>query len=74
MVNPELIELILSNIADGVFTVDRQFRISYFNEAAEQITGFSRDEALNRPCFEVFRTPICGQDCPLRRSLRTGSR
>jgi len=64
--------LILGNVADGVFTVDRQFRITFFNRAAEQITGFSPDEALGRPCFEVFRTPICSQDCPLRQSLRTG--
>jgi len=68
----ELMDIILSNIADGVFTVDREFRITYFNRAAEEITGFPADEAMGRHCHDVFRTPICNQDCPLRRSVRTG--
>jgi PAS domain S-box-containing protein len=71
-VDPRLVDLILGNIAEGVFTVDRQFRITFFNQAAEGITGFSKNEVLGKPCADVFRTPICSRDCPLRRSLRTG--
>jgi PAS domain S-box-containing protein len=71
-VDPRLMDLILGNIADGVFTVDRQFRITFFNQAAEQITGFSRDDVLGKACSDIFRTPICNQDCPLRQSIRTG--
>ncbi|MBW2257031.1 MAG: sigma 54-interacting transcriptional regulator, partial [Deltaproteobacteria bacterium] len=67
-----LMDMILSNITDGVFTVDGDFRVTFFNRAAEEITGFTMEEALGRFCHEVFRTPICNQDCPLRRSLRTG--
>lgn len=68
----KLVDLILSNIADGVFTVDDNFRITFFNRAAEQITGFTQEQAVGRFCNEIFRTPICDQDCPLRQSLRTG--
>lgn len=68
----ELMQLILGNVADGVFTVDGEFRITFFNRAAEEITGFRSEQAVGRYCHEVFRTPICNQDCPLRRSLRTG--
>lgn len=71
-VDPAMVGLILRNVADGVFTVDPEFRITFFNPAAQAITGFTAEEAIGRPCFEVFRTPICGQDCPLRQSLRTG--
>jgi PAS domain S-box-containing protein len=71
-VDPKLVDLILSNVAEGIFTVDRQFRITYFNRAAEQITGFPSENALGKFCFEVFRTPICRQNCPLRQSIRTG--
>ena len=67
----DMVELILTNVADGVFAVDADFRITYFNPAAEQITGFSRGEAIGRPCFEIFRTSLCHEDCPLRRSIRT---
>jgi PAS domain S-box-containing protein len=72
MISPELVDLILSNVADGVFTVDHGFTITSFNRAAELITGFAAGEALGKPCSDVFRTPICTQDCPLRQSLRTG--
>ena len=71
-VDPRLVDLVLGNIADGVFTVNPEFRVTFFNRAAEEITGFRADEAIGRPCYEIFRTPICGQDCPLRQSLRTG--
>ncbi len=71
---PKMVNLILDNVADGVFTVDPHFKITFFNAAAEQITGFSHDEAVGRPCFEVFRTPLCGQDCPLRHTLHTGEK
>jgi PAS domain S-box-containing protein len=69
--HPDMVELILDNVADGVFTVDADFHITFFNAAAERITGFSCGEATGRPCFEVFRTPLCGDECPLRRSVHT---
>jgi len=64
--------IILDSIADGVFTVDKEWRITSFNRAAEQITGIARAEALTRHCWEVFRTSICEQRCALRETLETG--
>ena len=64
--------IILDSIADGVFTVDRQWRIMAFNRAAEEITGCSRSEAVGRPCCEVFRASICESECALRRTMTTG--
>lgn len=65
-------EAILESISDGVFTVDRDWRITYFNRAAEAITGVSRAEALGRTCRDVFRSSLCGDDCPLQKTLNTG--
>ncbi len=65
-------ETILDSIADGVFTVDSSFRITSFNRAAEEITGYSHEQALNRPCHEVFQANICNTACALRRTLETG--
>jgi PAS domain S-box-containing protein len=62
----------LDSIADGVFTVDEQWRITSFNRAAEQITGVKRDDAVGRPCCEVFRASICETACALRQTLATG--
>ena len=70
----KLMDLILGNVADGIFTVDSQFRITYFNPAAARITGYPAEEVLGRYCHEVFRTSLCSQDCPLRQSIRSGRR
>ena len=63
---------ILNSIADGVFTVDLDWRITFFNRAAEEITGISADEALGRPCCEVFRANVCETACVLNHTLETG--
>jgi PAS domain S-box-containing protein len=64
--------IILESISDGVFTVDRDWRITSFNRAAEAITGISRDEAIGKPCPDVFRASMCEVDCALRHTLETG--
>ncbi len=65
-------ETILDSIADGVFTVDNNFRITYFNRAAEKITGVSSKDAIGRHCWEVFRANVCEGQCYLRSSLESG--
>ncbi len=65
-------ETILNSIADGVFTVDRQWRITSFNRAAERITGMSAAEAIGRRCSDVFHANICERGCALRQTLKTG--
>jgi PAS domain S-box-containing protein len=66
-------ELILDSIAEGVFTVDMNWRITSFNQAAERITGIPRPHALGKPCFEVFRADVCESGCILRRTIETGA-
>jgi len=63
---------ILDCINDGVFTVDHDWIVTSFNQAAEKITGIGSMEAIGRPCCEVFRANICESDCALRRTLETG--
>jgi PAS domain S-box-containing protein len=66
--------IILDSIADGVFTVDLDWRITSFNRAAELITGIGKEEALGRQCWEVFRANICERQCALRHTIETGKR
>ncbi len=65
-------QVILDSIADGVFTVDLDWRITSFNAAAERITGVTRAEALGRHCCDVFRASICETECALKGTHRTG--
>lgn len=57
--------LALNSIAEGVFTVDEEMKITSFNEAAEKMTGWLQDEVLGKPCKNVFRSNICGHSCAL---------
>jgi len=64
--------IILDSIADGVFTVDLDWKITSFNKAAEKITRIKKDEALGRHCWEVFKASICEQLCSLRQTIKSG--
>jgi PAS domain S-box-containing protein len=63
---------ILDSINEGVFTVDREWRITAFNRAAELITQVSQREALGQQCCDVFRASICENACVLRRTMSSG--
>lgn len=64
--------LILDSVADGVFTVDRDWRITSFNLSAELITGWRREDAIGSFCSDVFCSSICGRNCAVAESLYTG--
>ena len=64
--------IILDSIADGVFTVDRNWRITSFNRAAEDITGVSKEEAIGQQCCDIFKASICESNCVLRRTFESG--
>ncbi len=65
-------DIILDSIADGVFTVDHQWRITSFNKAAEKITGVAREEAIGHHCKDVLKADICERDCALQHTMVTG--
>lgn len=69
--SPSWTQLILDSIADGVFTVDQQGRITSFNQAAERITGFSKEEAVGQYCHEIFRSNLCFEACALKHTAET---
>ncbi|PKN60484.1 MAG: Fis family transcriptional regulator [Deltaproteobacteria bacterium HGW-Deltaproteobacteria-11] len=65
-------DIILDSIADGVFTVDHQWRITSFNRAAEKITGVAREEAIGQQCRDVLKAEICEKSCCLQKTMTTG--
>jgi len=62
-------QTILDSIADGVYTIDLDWKLTAFNRSAEIITGISRLEAVGRPCFEVFRSNVCESGCLLKETF-----
>ncbi len=69
--NTDLFKVILSSIADGVFTVDSDRKITSFNRAAEKITGIPSSQAVGKHCQDVFHSDIC-ENCLLQDTLETG--
>lgn len=63
---------IMDNLNDGLYLVDRNRVIIYWNKAAEKITGYSADEVMGKSCSDNILTHIdsegnclCLNDCPL---------
>jgi len=64
--------LIFDNISQGIFTIDEDGFITSFNRRAERITGYAREQAIGRPCHEIFKADLCQGTCLLKRSIQTG--
>ena len=45
----------LAGIGDAVITTDTKTRIQFMNKVAEKLTGWTFEEAANKPVHEVFR-------------------
>lgn len=69
--NDNIKDHILDSIAEGVFTVDGDFKIIFFNKAAERITGFSRTDVVGKLCKDIFQTKRNCSDCPLSIVFKT---
>ncbi len=66
-------KIILDSLAEGVFTIDKNWRINSFNKAAEEITGISREDAVGQVCKNVLKASVCETDCALRYTMMTGN-
>ncbi len=67
----------LRSIGDGVITTDVSGKITLMNPIAEELTGFSLENSLQKPLSEVFNivNEMSGLACesPVDKVLKTGS-
>jgi diguanylate cyclase (GGDEF)-like protein/PAS domain S-box-containing protein len=70
---------LLENLPDGVYFVDRQRRITHWNRASEEISGFRREEVVGRHCFDNILRHVdedgrllCAEGCPLAAVIADG--
>ena len=61
---------VIESVAEGVIAIDLNNKIQFFNRAAEKITGFDREEALESYCFDILRSNICQRLCVLEETLQ----
>ncbi len=71
-ITKEFLDNILESMEGGVFTIDKNARITSFNRAAEEITGFKRAEVLNKECCHILKSDLCRDMCPLKETIETG--
>ena len=67
---------VFENLYEGVYYVDTNRQILFWNAGAERITGFTSQEVLNRYCYDNILmhtdekgTQICIKGCPLHQSM-----
>jgi diguanylate cyclase (GGDEF)-like protein/PAS domain S-box-containing protein len=70
---------IVDNIADGVYYVEPDRTIRYWNPGAEKIAGFSSSEIVGKRCFDNMLAHVdaqgnslCHSTCPLAASMEDG--
>ncbi|MHB8895491.1 MAG: sensor domain-containing diguanylate cyclase [Candidatus Geothermincolia bacterium] len=71
---------IIDQIGDGVYIVDRDRRIVYWNKGAEEISGFPAAEVIGRRCRDNILVhvderarPLCFGNCPAETAMREAS-
>jgi PAS domain S-box-containing protein len=62
---------ILNSVSFGIFTVDKQWRITFFNKVAEEITGLSEKDVLGNYCHDVFKRGLCPGGCYLKEAIKS---
>ena len=65
-------KIVLDNMDVGIFTVNRGGLITFFNRAAERISGFKRDRLLGEPCQAVFEGAESRDLSLLKQSIADG--
>lgn len=77
--NPDFYKDLIDNLYDGVYFVDRERVITYWNKGAERITGYKSDNVKGRSCRDNILNHItangiqlCLTNCPLAASMQDG--
>lgn len=71
---------VLNDLYEGVYFVDKDRGITFWNQGAERITGFSAQEMLGKFCYDNLLnhvdengTQLCQRGCPLHATLQDGA-
>lgn len=75
---PERLD-ILDQLFDGVYLLDLDGKVLFWNRGAERLTGFTRQEVVGRRCGDgllMHVSPagdrLCGEPCPMRACMADG--
>jgi len=70
---------LLENLYDGVYFVDTERKITYWNKGAERISGYSQEQVLGSYCHNNLLqhvtengVELCHNGCPLKATIEDG--
>lgn len=72
----EVFREVLDNLTEGMYLVDQERRIVFWNGAAERYTGYPAHVVEGKKCRNMFRhtsfrgTCLCREACPLEKTFR----
>ncbi len=75
----EFNKLLLDSVGQGVYGVDITGSVTFFNPAAERLTGFSEEDLIGENQHNILHhtrpdgTPHPFEDCPITQTLLTGA-
>ncbi len=70
---------IMANLYEGIYFVDNNRQITFWNGGAEKITGFTKEEVLGKCCMDNILNHVdedgnslCMDGCPLHNTIQDG--
>ena len=77
--NIEIFRGLLDHLKEGIYTLDKDRKITYWNEGAEKLTGYTSSDVLGKRCSDTFflhineeGKNICDTNCPVLKTLQDG--
>lgn len=64
---------ILESLPEGIYIIDKEFKIIYVNKTASKITGIPAEEVIGKVCRSFCKSERCEIGCPITEILRTGN-
>lgn len=61
---------LFDSITEGIMAVDKDLKITFFNEIASEITGWSIKEARGKKCYEIMQNTHCRDNCLFKKTIQ----
>ena len=66
------LDAIFNSNIEGTFTIDEEWNVTSFNNSAAKITGYKKNEAIGKKCWEIFNSPLCRNGCHMEQTMNKG--
>ena len=77
--NIEIYKRLLDNLNEGIYLLNNDREITFWNRGAEKLTGFSQSDVLGKRCSDAVilhideeGKNICDTDCPVVKTMNDG--